>query len=142
MTFWIGVACSDHVRAGVEGGFAQLGHGKHVAVKNLERGDWIAYYSPTTKMDGGDAVQAFTSIGQIVSDKAYHVEQGEDFRPWRVDVAYETCAYPAPIPPLLEDLDLTRGKGSKWGMALRTSKAKGTDADLQTIAQAMDVTIE
>lgn len=142
MTFWIGVACADHVRAGVEGGFAQLGHGKHVAVKTLRRGDWIAYYSPTSKMGGGETIQAFTSIGRVTSDEAYQVEQGRDFHPWRVDVAYEAKAEAAPIRPMLEQLDLTRAKGSRWRMAVRGSKAKASDADLRTIAKAMGVAIE
>lgn len=142
MTFWIGVACQDHTRKGVEGGFAQLGHGKHVAVKNLKAGDWIAYYSPTTTLGGGEKVQAFTSIGRVVSEQPYQASQSEGFTPWRVDVDYCKEARSAAIHPLLEQLDLTRGKGAKWGMAVRSSKVKATDADLQTIAKAMGVTAQ
>lgn len=137
--FWIGVACRDHVKRGVEGGFAQLGHGKHSAVKNLKCGDWIAYYSPTSEMGGGDKVQAFTYIGRVTSNEAYQVEQSEKFHPWRVDVEFEQDAEEAPVRPLLEDLDLTRGRGSKWGMAFRAAKVKATDADLLVIATAMGV---
>lgn len=139
MTFWIGIACSDHVKVGVAGGFAQLGHGKHVAVKTLKPGDWIAYYSPTTRLGGGETVQAFTAIGRIVSGEPYQVAQGPDFQPWRVDVDYATGANPAPIRPLLEQLDLTRGRGNRWGMAVRTSKVRSTGADLVAIATAMGV---
>lgn len=142
MPFWIGVASSDHASAGVEGGFAQLGHGKHSTIKSLRKGDWIAYYSPSTKIDGGAKVQAFTSIGKVTSKESYKVEQSESLSPWRVDVAYEKNAVAAPIRPLLEELDLTRGKGSKWGMALRSSKVKATDADLRTIAKAMGAKID
>lgn len=139
MTFWIGVACRDHVKRGEEGGFAQLGHGKHLAVKNLKRGDWIAYYSPTSELGGGEKVQAFTSIGRIISDAAYQVEQNERFHPWRVDVEFEKDAKEVAIRPLLDDLDLTRGRGSKWGMAFRAGKIKATDADFLTIATGMGV---
>jgi hypothetical protein len=31
MAFWMGVASAEHARGGRDGGFAQLGHGKHMA---------------------------------------------------------------------------------------------------------------
>jgi hypothetical protein len=141
VTFWIGVACADHVRTGVAGGFAQLGHGKHAAVKGLRCGDWIAYYSPTTRLGGGEAVRAFTAIGRVTSEEPYQVAQGPGFHPWRVDVAYAAETRPAPIRPLLDHLDLTRGRGSSWGMALRGGRARASDADLKAIAEAMGATI-
>lgn len=136
---WLGVACRDHALAGREGGFAQLGHGKHTAVKVLRRGDWIVYYSPSTEMGGGDKVQAFTTIGRVTSDAPYQVRQSEGFEPFRVDVDHLTDAVEAPIRPLLDDLDLTRGLGSKWGMAVRGAKAKLSADDLGRIAAAMGV---
>lgn len=53
MTFWMGVASAEHARGGRDGGFAQLGHGKHIAVKSLKKGDWIVYYSPREGMGEG-----------------------------------------------------------------------------------------
>ena len=41
--FWIGVGAAEHARGGRDGGFAQLGLGKHIVVKSLEKGDWINY---------------------------------------------------------------------------------------------------
>lgn len=144
MRFWIGVACSSHVYTGVKGSFAQLGHGKHSAVKNLCQGDWIAYYSPRKEIqDPKSSVQQFTAIGQVTSSEAYQVTTTNDnddaFCPWRVNVDYITAAKPAPIRPLLKELDLTMDKGSKWGMAFRSSKIRGTDRDLITIATSMGV---
>lgn len=75
MTCWMGVASADHARAGRDGGFAQLGHGKHMAVKSLKKGDWIAYYSPREGMGEGETVQAFTTIGQVTSEEPYQVAQ-------------------------------------------------------------------
>jgi hypothetical protein len=46
VAFWMGVASAEHARGGRDGGFAQLGHGKHMAVKSLRKGSWIVYYSP------------------------------------------------------------------------------------------------
>ncbi len=124
MACWMGVASADHARAGRDGGFAQLGHGKHEAVKSLQKGDWIVYYSPREKMGDGGAVQAFTAIGQVTSDRPYQVEQKTGFYPHRVDVTYLLDAKEAPIKPLLDDLDLTRGRGSNWGIAMRGAKRR------------------
>jgi len=137
MTYWMGIASAEHARAGRDGGFAQLGHGKHTAVKSLKRGDWIVYYSPREGMGKGEAVQAFTTIGRVTSDAPYQVEQTEGFRPYRVNVDYMTGARPAPIKPMLNDLELTRGRGSNWGIVMRESKRKLSENDMRQIAQAM-----
>lgn len=140
--YWIGVASQDHVRAGVEGGFAQLGHGKHSAVRLLRKGDWIAYYSPREHMGEGEPVQAFTAIGRIVSDAPYESDMMmADHKAWRVDVEFNRKAEPALIRPILEDLDLTKDRGSKWGMAFRRSKAEVSRADMERIGRAMGVEV-
>jgi hypothetical protein len=43
MVFWMGVASAQHARGGRDGGFAQLGHGKHIAVQSLKKGDYCEY---------------------------------------------------------------------------------------------------
>lgn len=139
MTCWIGVASAEHARAGRDGGFAQLGHGKHEAVKSLKKGDWIVYYSPREKMGDGDPVQAFTTIGRVTSEEPYQVEQTDGFHPHRVNVDFLVDAKEAPIKPLLEDLALTRGRGSNWGIVMRGAKRKLDDDDLRRIATAMGV---
>src|SRR5438270_14004111 len=96
---WIGVASRDHVRRGVAGGFCQLGHGKHAPVQRLAPGDWIVYYSPRTRLDGGEPVQAFTAIGRIAAGAAYQADTGEGFVPWRRNVTWDTRAREAPIRP-------------------------------------------
>lgn len=141
-TYWMGVARADHACAGRDGGFAQLGHGKHEAVKSLKRGDWIVYYSPKEKMGEGDAVKSFTTIGQVTSDEPYQVTQAIGFEPFRVDVDYVQEARPAPIAPLLEKLALTKGRGSNWGIVMRRSKSKLSPDDVRIIAAAMEVADE
>ena len=141
-TYWMGVASANHARAGRDGGFAQLGHGKHTAVKSLKAGDWIVYYSPKEMMGTGAAVKAFTTIGKVTSDEPYQVTQSEGFRPFRVDVEYVKEATQAPIAPLLEKLDLTKGRGSGWGIVMRRSKSKLSANDMRTIALAMNVSLE
>lgn len=142
MTCWMGVALAEHARAGRDGGFAQLSHGKHAAVRSLRKGDWIVYYSPREKMCEGEIVQAFTTIGQIISDAPYQVEQTIGFHPFRVDVRYIADAKPASIKPLLTKLDLTRRLGANWGIVMRTAKRKLIEADISLIAVAMGVTVD
>ncbi|EIZ79468.1 protein of unknown function DUF55, partial [Novosphingobium sp. Rr 2-17] len=125
--------------AGVLSGFAQLGHGKHIAVKSLRKGDWIVYYSPREGMGDGSAVQAFTTIGRVVSETPYRVEQAMDFNPYRVDVDYLKDATPAPIKPLLDELRLTRDYGVNWGIVVRGPKRRLELEDMRRIADAMGV---
>lgn len=138
----MGVASAEHARAGREGGFAQLGHGKHTAVKSLKHGDWIVYYSPKEKMGEGEAVKAFTTIGQITSEEPYQVTQANGFEPFRVDVDYLQEAVSAPIAHLLEKLELTKGRGSNWGIIMRRSKSKLSPDDMRTIVSAMGLDID
>ncbi|NKX72524.1 EVE domain-containing protein [Rhodobacteraceae bacterium R_SAG1] len=139
MTCWMGVASAEHARAGRDGGFAQLGHGKHEAVKSLKKGDWIVYYSPREKMGDGAAVQAFTTIGRVTSDAPYQVEQKAGFFPHRVDVDYFKGAKTAAIKPLLDELTLTQGRGPNWGIVMRGAKRQLENDDFRTIASAMGV---
>jgi EVE domain len=92
MTFWMGVASAEHARGGRDGGFAQLGHGKHIAVKSLKKADWIVYYSPREGMGEGATVHAFTTIGRVTSEAPYRFEQAMDFNPYRVDVDCQSAS--------------------------------------------------
>lgn len=65
MRYWIGVASKEHVMRGVQGGFAQVCHGKESPLKQMSPEDWIIYYSPTIKFGEKAPCQAFTAIGQI-----------------------------------------------------------------------------
>ena len=142
MTFWMGVASAQHARRGRDGGFAQLGHGKHIAVKSLRKGDWIVYYSPREGMGEGRVVQAFTTIGRVTSDAPYRAEQTKNFNPYRVDVDYLKDAEPALIKPLLDKLRLTRDHGANWGIVMRGPKRKLDEMDMRTIAEAMGILAE
>ena len=137
INYWIGVASYDHVRAGVKGGFAQLGHCQASALMGLNRGDWIVYYSPRTQLQGGKKVQAFTSLGQIVSLSFYQAKSTGSFHPSRVDVDYHQPIELADIRPLLNQLELTKDKGERWGLAFRRSRIKICDDDFRLISAAM-----
>ena len=132
--YWIGVVSRSHVVRGVEGGFAQLGHGKEAPLRRLAAGDWLVYYSPRTAHPDGEPLQAFTAIGQVEDDDVFRVELG-GFRPWRRRVRYERCREVAAA-ELLDDLDLVPDR-RKWGMIVRRGLVEIGRADFERIAHAM-----
>jgi hypothetical protein len=137
--YWIGVASGEHIKAGVAGGFAQLSHGRLDPILKLSTGDWIAYYSPRSKMTDGDAVQAFIAIGKVKAGEAYRVSQGKVFRPFRRDVAYRRTTETAPMSELRDKLSFTQGRGSHWGMAFRRGVFEVSREDFALIARKMKV---
>ncbi len=138
MRFWIGVASQDHVRAGVAGGFCQLCQGKAAPVRRLRPGDRIVYYSPATRMSGGEPVQAFTAIGLVEGGEPYAWDMGGGFVPFRRPVAFLEASE-ASIRPLLPRLSFTEGRAS-WGYAFRRGAFEITPEDYRVIACAMGVT--
>jgi predicted RNA-binding protein len=135
--YWIGVASKDHVFKGVEGGFCQLCHGKSNPLKRLNPGDWLVYYSPRDRMDGGEIVQSFTAIGQILAGEPYSIDLGNGFMPTRRDVRFVT-AQTAPIRPLLADLSFIKNKQS-WGYVFRFGLVEIPESDFRSIATAMKI---
>lgn len=140
--YWIGVASYDHVKTAAEKGFAQLGHGKASALKGLNKGDWIVYYSPKTQLRGGEKVQAFTSLGKIVSQSCYQVTGSDNFHPYRVDVDYQKQVELADVRPLLSTLQLTKDRGDQWGLAFHRSKIKICADDFKAISKAMEASLD
>jgi EVE domain len=137
--YWIGVASRDHVFKGVQGSFCQLCHGKSNPLKRISAGDWIIYYSPRTAMKGGEAVQAFTAIGQISEGEPYPFDMGNGFIPYRRNVQF-IAAQVAPIRPLIDDLSFIQNKTS-WGSRFRFGLLEIPAEDFQRIAAAMEVEI-
>ena len=137
VAYWIGVASKDHVQAGRKEGFCQFCHGKMSALKRLSPGDWIAYYSPRTLMNGGEAVQAFTAIGRVEPGEPYLFDMGNGFVPARRDVNFYS-AHDAPIRPLIDQLNFIANK-SNWAYPFRVGIVKIARPDFATIAKAMGV---
>jgi EVE domain len=135
MRYWIGVAASDHVARGVEGGFCQLCHGKAAPLKRMSPGDWIAYYSPRTGMKGGETVQAFTALGRVADDTVFQHDMVQDFAPFRRRIDFVACQSAA-IKPMLPNLSFIRKKES-WGYVFRFGMIEIPEADFRVIAEAM-----
>jgi EVE domain-containing protein len=125
----------DHVQRGVAGGFTQANHGKPHLLGKMQRGDWIAFYSPRTHYPDGAPLQAFTAIGQVTDDVPYQVEMVPDFHPWRRNVDFLACDE-APIRGLLDELSFIEDK-TRWGYRFRFGVFKIHEDDFAVIRSAM-----
>jgi hypothetical protein len=120
---------------GRTGGFMQVCHGKSGPLSRIRPGDDIIYYSPSTEMGGGERVQSFTAAGRVADRDSYRFDMGNGFVPTRRDVDW-FATKPAPIQPLLDRLEFTRGK-QNWGYVFRFGVVKISDADRDVILAAM-----
>ncbi|TWT15536.1 EVE domain-containing protein [Reyranella sp. CPCC 100927] len=134
---WIAVACAEHVRRGVAGGFMQVSHGKAAPLRRLTPGDRIAYYSSSETMDSRDRLQSFTAIGVIQAGDIEQADMGGGFQPFRRRVRY-LRAQPAPIRPLLDRPGFALA-GPGWGGRLRFGLVPIDEASMDAIGQAMGV---
>jgi len=133
--FWIGVVSRAHVLIGVEGGFAQVNHGKKAPLQRMRAGDGLAYYSPRTDYPDGEPLQMFTAIGVVRTGDVYQADMGGGFEPFRVDVGWLPCAE-TPIRPLIAQLSFIRDP-AHWGAAFRFGHLEVPEADFRLIAAAM-----
>ena len=137
MAHWVGVVSKEHALQAVEGGFFQSNHGKRGPVAKMSKGDHVLFYSPRERKSDGAPLKAFVAVGEIIDEKPQQVAQSSTFSPFRRNVRWFEASE-APIRPLLDELDFTRGNPS-WGLILRRGLFQLSDADYGTIAQAMDV---
>ncbi|QOS79284.1 EVE domain-containing protein [Paenibacillus sp. JNUCC31] len=133
--YWIGVVSASHVEKGVEGGFAQLCHGKAASLRKMNAGDWLIYYSPRTSLQGGKVLQAFTAIGRVADNQVYTYRMSDSFVPYRRNVQYFP-SQTVSIADLLDQLILTRGQ-PRWGYRFRYGHLQIQREDFLTIAAAM-----
>jgi EVE domain len=135
MRYWLGVVSKDHVLRGVEGGFAQVCHGKKGPLQRLKKGDWLVYYSPKQSMNGAAGLQEFTAIGEVRDDIVFQFEMNESFRPFRRQINYIKGAKPLPIEAVKSELELTAA--SNWGYQLRLGLLELSKLDFKIIHAEM-----
>lgn len=135
--YWIGVASLEHMKKGVTEGIAQVCHGKSGSLKNMTKGDWIIYYSPTLIFGKKEPCQSFTAISKIHSKRPYSFSMSKDFIPWRHDVSFLSSKY-TPIKPLLDDLSFIKDK-KRWGFPFRWGCFEISTEDFQLIRTIMGV---
>jgi PPOX class probable F420-dependent enzyme len=133
--YWIGVVSRSHVLRGVEGGFAQLSHGKEAPLRRLSAGDWLVYYSPRTSHPDGEPLRAFTAVGRVADDQVFQADAGGGFRPWRRRVQYRACCEAAAA-VVLDDLEVVPDR-RRWGLVVRRGLVEIGEGDFRRIAAAM-----
>lgn len=135
MMNWLAIASANHVERGLADGFMQVCHGKGGPLRRMTPGDRVIYYSPTRIFGVRDGYMHFTASGSVTSAKPYQADMGGGFHPFRHDVAWdEASAFP--IRPLLDELELTRGK-SNWAYPFRFGLLPLAETDADRIRDAM-----
>lgn len=139
--YWLGVVCADHVANGIELGIAQANHGKPQALRKMQSGDGLIYYSPRSSLRNGTQLQAFTAVGWIAEGEPW--QHGVDdsteqngFKPWRRRVQYLPAAL-VPLAQLKSQLELTQP--ANWRYQLRRGMLELSESDFQLIHDAMMV---
>jgi EVE domain len=138
--YWVAVASKDHVARGVEGGFAQVAHGKRVPLERMAAGDLIAYYSGKLRFADKVPCRAFTAIGRVTGDDVYQHDMGNGFLPFRRNIDFFD-AKEAPIEPLIERLSFIKDK-RRWGYPLRRGYFEIAKDDFEVIARAMGTDVD
>lgn len=138
--YWMGVVHRDHVLRGVSQGIVQTNHGAKFSVAKMRSGDGFVFYSPKDVYPDGRSLREFTAIGLIAPGEVWQAHlplaDGTAFRPWRRKADWDESASPAPITPLLDVLELTRGIRN-WGLQLQKGHLQLSERDFRIIAQQM-----
>lgn len=132
----MGVASHDHVLKGVNGGFAQLCHGKETPLKKMNIGDWLIYYSAKQSFKENKPYQKFTAIGKVIDENIYRFDMENGFLPFRRNLKFIDCEE-APIRPLIPNLSFIKNK--KWGYPSRYGHLEINDADFILISKQMNI---
>jgi EVE domain-containing protein len=133
--YWVVVATRDHVQRGVDGGFMQANHGKASALKRMQAGDGILYYSSKEVFGEETKCQRFTAIGEIADDLIYQGVMSGGFVPFRRNVNYHPCREIS-ILSLIGALDFIKDK-THWGAPFRFGVVEIGEKDFQLIANQM-----
>lgn len=137
---WVAVASADHIKRGRQDRFMQVNHGKAAPLRRIRPGDLVAYYSPLATFGGNEKLRALTAIGRVRQGEPYQGGMGGGFMPFRRDVEWFDADY-APIEPLLEKLDFTRGK-KNWGYQFRFGLFEVSGKDMGMISSATNHSVE
>jgi predicted RNA-binding protein len=133
--YFLFCASRDHVLKGVEGGFAQAGHGRKDLMTKPAKGDWVIYYSAKDEFESGKPLQKFTAIGQVTDDEPYQPNANSNFRPYRRNVTFKD-SHEADIRPLIQKLSFIKNK-KRWGFYLISGFREISKDDFEVIEHVM-----
>lgn len=136
MAFLIGVIHQKQVEIARSKGVVAFSKGRAAAVRNLNIGDKVVFYSPRSDFEG-DPVRCFTGHATVTGDSAYEIDFMPGARGFVRDAAFDDVTE-VPVKPMLEDLSFIKNP-SHWGMAFRMGKFSIPEGDYRLIAQAMGV---
>jgi predicted RNA-binding protein len=134
-SYWLLVASRDHVLRGVEGGFAQANHGRPTALRRMQQGDRILYYSGKAQFGTQIPCRRFTALGEVADETVFQVSLPDGFSPYRRRVNYQPCRE-VEIAPLIPELTFIKNKHA-WGLVLRRGAFTIPAEDYQRIAAQM-----
>jgi hypothetical protein len=138
--YWVAVISKAHTLRGVEGGFIQVCHGKEAPLKRMQVGDKLLVYSPKLIMEGKEAYQRFTAVGEVSDDRVYPFSMSENFIPFRRNITFYECKE-TPIRPLIPELEFIADKRS-WGFPFRFGFFEITERDFHLIVANMLTDVE
>lgn len=101
----------------------------------MSAGDGFVYYSPKESYPDGPILRAFTGIGLVGASGIWQADEGE-WQPWQCQVDFDRSAREAPIRPIIEALELSRGK-QNWGLQLQKGHLEISPHDFGIIAAEM-----
>ncbi|MCB0668318.1 MAG: EVE domain-containing protein [Saprospiraceae bacterium] len=133
--YWIIVASKDHVKKGIEGGFAQACHGKAGPLKRMRPNDHVIYYSGKEAFGKPEKCQQFTAIGKVKDSGVYQHQMSPEFCPSRREIEF----FPGKdvsIIPLIGHLNFIKNKKS-WGYPFRFGFFEIDKTDFDLIASKM-----
>ncbi len=134
---WLAIASADHVEIGKREGFMQVCHGKGGPLRGIRPADRVIYYAPTKTYGTKDGLMSFVAFGIAEGNAPYRHDMGGGFVPFRLDVRW-LPSRPVPIRPLLDHLELTRGKAN-WAYPFRFGLLPLSRADCDLLAAEMAV---
>jgi len=138
--YWMGVVHRDHALRGVSQGIVQTNHGAKFGIARMNPGDGFVFYSPKDVYPDGHSLREFTAIGIVAPGEVWQsasvMGPGSEVRPWRRKVDWDESAKAAPITPLLDVLELTRGIRN-WGLQLQKGHLALSAHDFAIIAHEM-----
>lgn len=135
--YWIVVVSKEHAMRGVAGSFIQACHGKAVPLRRMQKGDWIAVYSPKMKMEESIKSQCFTALGQVKDHLVYPYKMSENFIPHRRNIDFVPCKELS-ILALIDQLDFIPDKKS-WGYPFRYGVLEIGKKDYELITNKMAI---
>jgi hypothetical protein len=145
--YWVGVMSKDQVTEAIQKGYCEFCNGAKKPFKSVHPTSWFIYYSPGTKplkvvreqgSDKGEAIRAFTAIGQVLPGDIYSIDIGDDNIVYRRKARYVPNTTDAPFLQLMDGLSFVTNRHT-WGVTFRSGLVQILKSDFLKICEAMNI---